>query len=144
MNSVVQQPEAFRIADALAYCDASVAHQAAAELRAQHFRILELEGNVTHLDNVYGVAMRKVVELEQGKCLHQIAEPAVQGMDAQLVAFIEKVRDFKAQAVRVGSSDGPIRWDIEYGHYGAEVRAKTLHGAIEKAIATQAKQGGAA
>lgn len=61
-------------------------------------------------------------------------------MDAQLVAFIEKVRDFKAQSVRVGSIDGHVRWDIEYGHYGAEVRAKTLPDAIAKAIAAQAKK----
>lgn len=115
-----QQSEAQRLA---AICETKGMFPVADELNRMHARILELE---------------------QGKCLHQIAEPAVQGMDAQLVAFIEKVRDFKAQAVRVGSSDGPIRWDIEYGHYGAEVRAKTLHGAIEKAIATQAKQGGAA
>lgn len=58
MNSVKtqpKQPESLRLADALAYCDASVARQAADELRSQHHRILELE---------------------QGKCLYQIAEPA--------------------------------------------------------------------
>lgn len=75
--------------------------------------------------------------------LSAATQPAAQGMDAQLVAFIEKVRDFKAQAVRVGSSEGQIRWDIEYGHYGDEVSAKKLPVAITKAIAAQAKQGGA-
>lgn len=47
--------QALILANALAFCDSSVASQAAAELRAQHARI---------------------AELEQGKCLHQIAEPA--------------------------------------------------------------------
>lgn len=38
------QPEALRLADALAYCDSSVASQAAAELRRLHARVEELEG----------------------------------------------------------------------------------------------------
>lgn len=76
------QPEAYRLADE---CDESATHwvheidtrfKAAKMLRAQQARIAELEGSVTHLENVYGAAIRKVVELEQGKCLHQIAEPA--------------------------------------------------------------------
>ena len=83
-----QQPEALRIADNLnenADLDAAeggnpavckLERDAAVLLQTQHYRILELEGSVTHLDNVYSAAMRKVVELEQGKCLHQIAEPA--------------------------------------------------------------------
>ena len=69
-------------------------------------------------------------------------QPAAQGLDAQLVAFIEKVRDFTAQAVRVGSKGGEIRWDIEFGHYGAEVRGKTLRDAITKAMAVQTKKEG--
>lgn len=69
-----QQPEALRLAE---QCDNFANRTAIATcLRAQHHRILELEGSVTHLENVYGAAIRKVVELEQGKCLHQIAEPA--------------------------------------------------------------------
>ena len=83
-----QQPEALRIADNLnenADLDAAeggnpavckLERDAAVLLQTQHYRILELEGSVTHLDNVYSAAMRKVVELEQGKCLLQIAEPA--------------------------------------------------------------------
>jgi hypothetical protein len=42
----------------------------------------------------------------------------------------------------VGSKEGAIRWDIEFGHYDDEVRGKTLQEAITKAIAAQAKQGG--
>ena len=76
--------------------------------------------------------------------LAEVSAPAAQEMDAQLVAFIENVRDFKAQAVRVGTKEGEIRWDIEFGHYGAELRGKTLREAISKALAAQAKQGGAA
>lgn len=41
-----QHPEALRLADALAYCDSSVASQAARELRAQHARIAELEAQL--------------------------------------------------------------------------------------------------
>ena len=37
------QPEALRLANALEYCDASVARQAINELRSQHARIAELE-----------------------------------------------------------------------------------------------------
>ncbi len=66
--------------------------------------------------------------------------PQTQGVDAQLVAFIEKVRDFTAQAVRVGSKGGEIRWDIEFGHDDIEVRGKTLQEAIAKALAAQAKK----
>ena len=76
--------------------------------------------------------------------LAEVSAPAAQEMDAQLVAFIENVRDFKAQAVRVGTKEGEIRWDIEFGHYGAELRGKTLREVISKALAAQAKQGGAA
>jgi hypothetical protein len=68
-----QQPEALRLAE---QCDNFANRTAIATcLRAQYHRILELEGSVTHLENVYGAAIRKVVELEQGKYLHQIAEP---------------------------------------------------------------------
>lgn len=67
-------------------------------------------------------------------------QPAAQGLGAQLVAFIEKVRDFTAQAVRVGSKGGEIRWDIEFGPNEVEVRGKTLQEAIAKALAAQAKK----
>lgn len=40
------QPEALRLADALEYCDASVARQAINELRSQHARIAELEAQL--------------------------------------------------------------------------------------------------
>ena len=55
--------------------------------------------------------------------------------------FIEQVGDVHFQRCRIGSKDGNIRWDIEFGHYDAEVRGKTLRDAITKAIAAQAKQG---
>ena len=61
-----------------------------------------------------------------------------------LEQFIEQTGDVHFQRCRVGSKEGEIRWDIEFGHYGAEVRGKTLRDAITKAIAAQAKQGGAA
>lgn len=54
----IQQPEALRLA---AICETKGMFPVADELNRMHARILELE---------------------QGKCLHQIAEPAVQGLDA--------------------------------------------------------------
>lgn len=59
----------------------------------------------------------------------------------ELEQFIEQVGDVHFQRCRIGSKDGNIRWDIEFGHYDAEVRGKTLRDAITKAIAAQAKQG---
>lgn len=41
------KPEALRLADALAYCDASVASQAAAELRRQHAEIADLHAQLS-------------------------------------------------------------------------------------------------
>ena len=58
-----------------------------------------------------------------------------------LEQFIEQVGDVHFQRCRVGSKEGAIRWDIEFGHYGDEVRGKTLREAITKAIAAQAKKG---
>lgn len=64
---------------------------------------------------------------------------AVQRIQQGLEQFIEQVGDVHFQRCRVGSKEGAIRWDIEFGHYGAEVRGKTLQDAITKAIAAQAK-----
>ena len=61
-----------------------------------------------------------------------------------LEQFIEQTGDVHFQRCRVGSKEGEIRWDVEFGHYGAEVRGKTLREAISKALAAHAKQGGAA
>lgn len=62
----------------------------------------------------------------------------------ELAQFIEQVGDVHFQRCRIGSKEGAIRWDIEFGHYGDKVCGKTLREAITKAIAAQAKQGGAA
>lgn len=69
--------------------------------------------------------------------LMQVTNTTQQGLEQ----FIEQVGDVHFQRCRVGSKEGAIRWDIEFGHYGAEVRGKTLREAITKAIAAQAKQG---
>ena len=58
-----------------------------------------------------------------------------------LEQFIEQTGDVHFQRCRVGSKEGEIRWDVEFGHYGAEVRGKTLRDAITKALAAQAKHG---
>lgn len=58
----------------------------------------------------------------------------------RLEQFIEKTGDVHFRC-RVGSKEGAIRWDIEFGYYGLEVRGKTLREAITKAISAQAKQG---
>jgi len=52
-------------------------------------------------------------------------------LDGEFLAFIERVGEFRAERVRVGRSDGPIRWDIECGR--ATVRAPTRAEAIAKA-----------
>ena len=60
----------------------------------------------------------------------------------ELEQFIEKTGDVHFQRCRVGSREGEIRWYIEFGHYGAEVRGKTLQEALTKALAAQAKRCG--
>ncbi len=76
-----QQPEALRLAEQCDNFDKRA--PIAACLRAQHARIQELELNLTHRQEVYTASLEQIVclqdriaELEQGKCLHQIAEPA--------------------------------------------------------------------
>lgn len=69
--------------------------------------------------------------------LMQVTNTTMHGLEQ----FIEQVGDVHFQKCRVGSKEGAIRWDIEFGHYGDEVRGKTLREAITKAIAAQAKQG---
>ena len=78
------------------------------------------------------------------KALCQFASSAIDATNSTrqgLEQLIEQVGDVHFQRCRVGSKEGAIRWDIEFGHYGAEVRGKTLRDAITKALAAQAKQG---
>ena len=72
--------------------------------------------------------------------LMQVTNTTMHGLEQ----FIEQMGDVHFQCCRVGSKEGEIRWGIEFGHYGAEVRGKTLREAIVKAMAAQAKQRGAA
>ena len=107
---------------------ADTLHAAAAELRSQHARIAELE-------DVADMAIKRIAELEaQLSATH----PTQHGLEQ----FIEQTGDVHFQRCRVGSKEGEIRWDIEFGHYGAEVRGKTLREAITKALAVQAKKEG--
>ena len=79
------------------------------------------------------------------KALCQFASSAIDATNSTkqgLEQFIEQVGDVHFQRCRVGSKEGEIRWDIEFGHYGDEVRGKTLREAITKAITTQAKKEG--
>ena len=76
--------------------------------------------------------------IEELKAQLSATHPTQQGLEQ----FIEQAGDVHFQKCRVGSKEGAIRWDIEFGHYGDEVRGKTLREAITKAIAAQAKQGG--
>lgn len=79
------------------------------------------------------------------KALLQFASSAIDATNSTqqgLEQFIEQFEDVHFQRCRIGSKEGAIRWDIEFGHYGAEVRGKTLRDAITKALAAQAKQGG--
>jgi hypothetical protein len=63
-----QQPEALRLA---AICETKGMFPVADELNRMHARILELE---------------------QGKCLHQIAEPAAHGLDAPNLYYLQDAR----------------------------------------------------
>lgn len=71
--------------------------------------------------------------------LYNATHPTTQGLEQ----FIEQAGDVHFQRCRLGSIKGPIRWDVSFGHHGIEVRGKTLQEAIAKALAAQAKQGGA-
>ena len=59
--------------------------------------------------------------------------------NAELMEFIESIADFKAQRIRLGSTTGEIRWDVEFGRYGQRVRGDTLANAIKKAMKTAAR-----
>lgn len=137
--------------------------QAAAELRRQHARIAELEAQLsattppaeeapsqavvsqsrtkfdawirTHEEGHGAVDEASAWAAWSACSLMQVTNTTRQGLEQ----FIEQVGDVHFQRCRVGSKEGAIRWDIEFGHYGAEVRGKTLREAITKAIAAQAK-----
>ena len=101
-----QQPGALRLA---AICETKGMFPVADELNRMHARILELE---------------------QGKCLLQIAEPAAQGLDAARYHWLREQHDKGDDSVTIFIGDeqhGP-------GHLDAQ---------IDEAIAAQAKQGGA-
>ncbi|MEG2469585.1 MAG: hypothetical protein RSB86_19620, partial [Comamonas sp.] len=73
----------------------------------------------------------KMAALKSGKCLHQIAEPAAQGLDAARYHWLREQHDKGDDSVTIFIGDeqhGP-------GHLDAQ---------IDEAIAAQAKQGGAA
>ena len=81
------------------------------------------------------------------KALCQFASSAIDATNSTrqgLEQLIEQVGDVHFQRCRVGSKEGEIRWDIEFGPNEVEVRGKTLQEAIAKALAVQSKQGGAA
>lgn len=114
-----QQSEAQRLA---AICETKGMFPVADELNRMHARILELE---------------------QGKCLHQIAEPAAQGLDVQ------DASRWREAIKKVGAENqlGAARYVIR----GLEAPRNVMRGcvaghftkSIDAAIAAQAKQGGA-
>ena len=75
------QPLALRLADALEYCDASVARQAINELRRQHARIAELEAQ--RAGGVSGPLMGKPQEMPDLTTLTERGAKAWAGVDAQ-------------------------------------------------------------
>lgn len=89
-----QQPEALRLAEQCDNFDTRA--PIAACLRAQHARIQELEMNLVHRQEVYTASLEQIVglqdriqELEQGKCLLQIAEPAA-NLTSELADMLER------------------------------------------------------
>ncbi|MNY83863.1 hypothetical protein D3C78_00060 [compost metagenome] len=111
-----QQPEALRLA---AICETKGMFPVADELNRMHARILELE---------------------QGKCLHQIAEPAAQGLDAEMLNFINDKR-----VALTPEHEGPWKAEV-FGDEAEPVittEGNTVRDAVSAALAAQAKQGGA-
>ena len=92
------------------------------------------------LQSSLDAANKHIAELEQGKCLHQIAEPAELGMDAQMLNFINDKR-----VALTPEYDGP--WKAEVFADEAEpvitTEGNTVRDAVNAALAAQAKQGGA-
>lgn len=61
--STTQQPETLRLADALAYCDASVASQAAAELRRLHAALAHAERYAEQMGRELSKATAEIADL---------------------------------------------------------------------------------
>lgn len=122
-HTSTEQLEALRLADQLRDMSSqykSPSHEkgvingAIQELRSQHARIAELEAQLA---------------------------AAQQGPDVKVIDLLEKSGDVRLSRCRLGTIKGQIRWDVEFGHDGIEVRGKTLQEAIVKALAVQVKQG---
>lgn len=130
---------------------------AAAQQGVRQAYVLEDDGHKTYLD---GCESRFSIRRADGECVAWVApldkdsgeavaremiaalnaaHPTTQGLEQ----LIEQAGDVHFQRCRLGSIKGPIRWDVSFGHHGIEVRGKTLQEAIAKALAAQAKQGGA-
>ena len=84
MPPKTQQPEALRLADALAYCDSSVAAQAAQELRRLHAHL-----EATHLREL--AAYRTTVENLERKVAELEAAPAAQAVEPAVVVPGQRV-----------------------------------------------------
>ena len=119
-----QQPEALRLA---AICETKGMFPVADELNRMHARILELE---------------------QGKCLHQIAEPAAQGLDApnewEGIHTMPTCDDLIwLYCQDTNTIDGPIAPDPSLEQYGWTHWAYANAPSTAGIDAAQAKQGGA-
>lgn len=119
-----QQSEAQRLA---AICETKGMFPVADELNRMHARILELE---------------------QGKCLHQIAEPAAQGVDAQDAARWREVIQHVGAAPHFGGQHFTLN-TLQAPDTSLGFKANLMSGsvaqhftkAIDAARAAQAKQG---
>ncbi|WP_315127025.1 hypothetical protein [Comamonas antarctica] len=147
------QAEALRLADALAYCDSSVASQATAELRRLHAENEQLRAEAKHWrSNHDNLAARLRVFTQRPDVPKELADRLpwyrelvrLQELEAQaqparepLAEFIERCGEVRFQRVRAGVG-GPLRWDIEFttngGRQEVEVRGSTLALAIAGAI----------
>ncbi|MNY88255.1 hypothetical protein D3C78_45110 [compost metagenome] len=111
----VLQPEALRFA---AICETKGMFPVADELNRMHARILELE---------------------QGKCLHQIAEPAAQGLDAQQYRLIDH-----GELIEAGDEflmDDFMTWEIDPKGIFVGTPLGIAFRPARRAIAAQAKHG---
>lgn len=133
-----QQPEALRLANALAYCDSSVASQAAAELRRLHAENVTLQQGYDaarlEIDSLQarvqelGAMLRenrskRIVELEaqleaigaggveplrRRECLHQISEPETASQPPAGWVMVPELPDERMERAIAGAFCGTV------------------------------------
>ena len=146
------QPEALRLADALEYCDASVARQAINELRSQHDRIADLEAQLEAI-GAGGVTGPLIGQPQAMPDLSQLTERGAQawaGVDAQglregrwymvthdgVATLCEDRRDAEEEA-----KDADMAWPHSGPHRAVQLVEASTAGFTAADMATASAQG---